>query len=143
MISLKPPLNFSPKLEVVSCHIEHGSLLLVLQRQHHKPQGGTWGVPAGKVDRGEDLVNALYREVHEETGVDINQVSVHFVSTCYVQYETYDFVYHIYQAILTERPTVVINTKEHIAYKWVTPKEALRLPLIQDEDYCIRLLYGL
>ena len=72
----------------------------VVQRHPQKPQGGTWGVPAGKVDGDEHRIDALYREIQEETGIDLNQEKVDFVTTCYVRYDTYDFLYHIYRSVV-------------------------------------------
>lgn len=67
MISQTPREGFSPKFEVVSCFVEHDGHILLLQRQSHKPQPNTYGVPAGKVDDQEDIHQAIKREVGEET----------------------------------------------------------------------------
>ena len=40
--------------------------ILVAERSDHK---GSWQFPQGGVDKGEDLISALYREVEEEIGV--------------------------------------------------------------------------
>jgi 8-oxo-dGTP diphosphatase len=40
---------------------------------HH---GDTWGVPGGARDAGESAVEAALREAYEETGVDLEQVTV-------------------------------------------------------------------
>ncbi len=45
----------------------HGRLLLV-QRANH-PGAGTWSLPGGRVQPGEDDATALAREVAEETGL--------------------------------------------------------------------------
>jgi ADP-ribose pyrophosphatase YjhB (NUDIX family) len=50
MISKNKPENFTPKFEVVSCFVEYKNEILLLLRQDHKPQGNTYGVPAGKID---------------------------------------------------------------------------------------------
>ncbi|MDR3558310.1 MAG: NUDIX domain-containing protein [Candidatus Pacebacteria bacterium] len=71
MISRDKPEKFKEKFEVVSCFIEHDSKILLLHRQDHKPQGNTWGVPAGKVDKGETLTNAILREIKEEIELTI------------------------------------------------------------------------
>ncbi|MXW41977.1 MAG: NUDIX hydrolase [Acidimicrobiia bacterium] len=34
----------------------------------HRPKHQDWSLPAGKLDRGEDLAECALREVHEETG---------------------------------------------------------------------------
>ncbi|MDN8759557.1 NUDIX hydrolase, partial [Staphylococcus aureus] len=45
---------------------EAGNILLV-----HNTDGGGWSLPGGKVEYGETLVEALKREVREETGLAI------------------------------------------------------------------------
>ena len=50
---------------------EEGNVLLV-----HNTDGGGWSLPGGKVEYGETLVEALKREVREETGlfVEVNDI---------------------------------------------------------------------
>ena len=40
--------------DVVSVFIEHNGKILLLHRQDHKPQGNTWAMLAGKVDKSDD-----------------------------------------------------------------------------------------
>lgn len=69
---------------------EEGNVLLV-----HNTDGGGWSLPGGKVEYGETLVEALNREVREETGllvegndiVSVNegkstQMNVHTLFSC-------------------------------------------------------------
>jgi 8-oxo-dGTP diphosphatase len=41
----------------------------------------TWGLPGGKLDFGEDLIDGAVREVFEETGIEINPISLSLVAT--------------------------------------------------------------
>ena len=66
MIYKERPKNFNPKFDVISCFVEYDGEILLLHRQDHKPEGNTWGVPAGKVDKGESLLEAMTREIQEE-----------------------------------------------------------------------------
>lgn len=43
-------------------------LFLVAHRSMHVEQPGTWGTWGGAIDRGEDPVDAVKREAHEEAG---------------------------------------------------------------------------
>lgn len=51
--------------------------LVVVRRGHRflltqeKKYGSTWSIPGGRVEPGENLVDAAVREVHEETGVPV------------------------------------------------------------------------
>jgi 8-oxo-dGTP diphosphatase len=50
-------------------HDERGRLLLV--RRAHPPAQGTWSLPGGRVEPGEDDATAVVREVAEETGLRV------------------------------------------------------------------------
>jgi ADP-ribose pyrophosphatase YjhB (NUDIX family) len=44
---------------------------LRLPRRGHGPAAGAWSLPGGRVEFGETLVEALVREVQEETGLEV------------------------------------------------------------------------
>lgn len=58
-----------PTLGVGAVVLRGGSLLMV--QRDHDPGAGLWSIPGGKVEPGEYLVQAVKREVLEETGVRI------------------------------------------------------------------------
>jgi 8-oxo-dGTP pyrophosphatase MutT (NUDIX family) len=142
MICIEKPKEFDAKFEVVSCFLEHDGKILLLHRQDSKPQGNTWGVPAGKVDEGETREDALVRELEQETGNAYSACPIYF-KTVFVRYGNYDFIYHIYYMQLAEKISIEINPKEHKDYCWVSPEEALKLRLIEDEDACIKMFYNI
>ncbi len=143
MMHLKEPDKFNPKFEVVSCFVECKNKILLLHRQDHKRQGNTWGVPAGKVDLGEEIQDAMVRELFEETGIKVKSQKIKYNSKHFVRYLDYDFIYHIFHLPVKEIPEVIIRPEEHKSYTWQTPQEALLMNLIQDLDSCIKLFYKL
>ena len=141
MIYKKRPQNFNPKFDVVSCFVEYNGEILLLHRQDHKPEGNTWGVPAGKVDAGESLLEAMTREIQEETGLVLPSSQLSYFGKVFVKYPDYDFVYHICHTKLDQIQKVAINHTEHKDFRWISPENALNMPLIQDLDACIKLFY--
>ncbi|MFD0559297.1 8-oxo-dGTP diphosphatase [Stackebrandtia endophytica] len=60
------------RVHVVAAVIHDGSRLLACRRRRDLSAGGRWEFPGGKVEPGEDAVEALRREIGEELGVDIS-----------------------------------------------------------------------
>jgi mutator protein MutT len=56
-----------PEVCVGAIAVFDGSILLV--RRGRGPAQGTWSVPGGRVEAGESLVEAVVRELAEETGL--------------------------------------------------------------------------
>jgi 8-oxo-dGTP diphosphatase len=63
-----------PILGVGAIIEDRGRVLLVERGQ--EPLKGTWSLPGGAVEVGERLKDAIRREVREETGLEIEPVSV-------------------------------------------------------------------
>ncbi|MFA6422357.1 MAG: NUDIX hydrolase [Candidatus Buchananbacteria bacterium] len=135
------PMNFNPAFEVIGNFVQCNGEIILLHRQNHKAEGDTWGTPSGKIDKGESMFDAVYRETAEETGLVIPPKNIKFFSTVYVSYSDYDFVYHIFYTQLNKKVEIKINESEHKDAKWILPKEALNLPLIEDLDSCIKLFF--
>lgn len=143
MIHTEKPAEFNPIFEVVSCYVEYDGKILLLHRQDHKSEGGCWGMPAGKVDEGENINEAVIREVQEETGQKIAEEKLNYIGKVYVKYPDYDFIYHMYRTVLTEPPVITLSQREHKAYQWETPIKALDLKLVRDLYECIKMSYSI
>lgn len=141
MLYLKPPASFNPKYNVVGCYCESNKKILLLLRQSHLPQGNKWALPAGKKEKGESRSEAMIRELKEEIGITVSSKELIYLCPVYVKYPDYDFVYHTYKVIFALRPKIRINPKEAQKYIWKTPKEALRMKLLLDQDTSFKMFY--
>jgi 8-oxo-dGTP pyrophosphatase MutT (NUDIX family) len=141
MIFTEEPTGFKYNLEIVGCFLENEGKFLLLHRVKEESQGNTWGVPGGKVEKGEHYINATCRELLEETGIKVPYKKMRYWGRVFVRYPESDFIYHISSAKYVAGNQITLNPKEHKDYRWVTPKEALGMNLILDEDACIKLFY--
>ena len=140
MIYPRKPKQFNSSFEVVSCFCEVDGQILLLRRLEHKSQGKKWGVPAGKVNKDEDKVVAMMREINEETGISVLPTDLNYFKSIYVHH-TFDFVYHMYHYQIKQIPQVNISENEHDEYAWALIDDALKLPLVDDLDECIKMFY--
>jgi len=125
----KPP-EFQHELEIAGCFCLADGTFLLLKRADHAPQGGTWGLPAGKLEAGESPEEGVEREVLEETSFKLDPSRLSYVGPLYVRHPHFDFLFHIFHHLFEERPPVVLDPKEHTAFEWVSFEEALTMPLI-------------
>lgn len=142
MIFLEKPSDFNAKMRVSACMIVCGKEFLNLETGAHKKLAGLWGVPAGKLEEGENPVSAIIREVKEETGITLNPKELKNFKLVYVRYPEIDFEYHMFYTQMKEKPKVILDGKESSNYKWTTKEDSLKLPLIPDEGPCVELFFN-
>ena len=122
--------------------MEYEGDILLLRRQDLIVEGDRWGIPSGRMERGETPVESMRREIREETGLEIPLNRISYFSKTYVRYpDEYDFIYHILHTRIDASPKVRIDLKEHKASRLISPQRALDLPMVRDTDSCIRLFY--
>lgn len=106
---------------VAGAVIEHAGSVLLLQRQVGDFMGGLFELPSGHVEDGETLLDALHREVAEETGMTLNAAPAYVGSFDYTSGSgrlTRQFNY----AVSVPDPTVLLS-EEHVGYRWARPDD--------------------
>lgn len=112
-------------MRVVGCFLEYDNKFVLLRRHSHKPDGDSWGLPAGKVDPGEADEAAILRELFEETGYSATPEQLQLLDEHQFHMPSgtvNDFV--SYRVKLTDPHEVIREKASHSAHKWVTPQEA-------------------
>lgn len=144
----KPEL-FESEAECVGCYVMHNGLMLFLQKQLENPHyPGQWGTPAGHVEPGESHVQAVRREIAEETGLEIvntiEDEKFSYLARWSVIHPRKRFNYHLFRVDLTPYGRLNVQlSAEHRHFCWVTPRMALMLNLIEDEDKVLRHVFRL
>jgi 8-oxo-dGTP pyrophosphatase MutT (NUDIX family) len=125
-------------INVALCFVAAEGQVLLLQRAANAADrhSGRWGMPGGTVEECEPL-DAVWRELYEETGIWINKRDLRQLHTLFVADGTHDFVFTLFRLDLTHQPPVTIKKDEHSDYCWVAPN--LGMPLVRGQDEFIRL----
>ena len=92
-----------------------------------------WGIPGGKIKFGERSVEALRREINEETGLEIENIKFVFVQDCIHSKEFYrdaHFVLLNYTCRCVAGPRVQLNDEAQ-EFRWVSVDDALAMELNQ------------
>jgi 8-oxo-dGTP pyrophosphatase MutT (NUDIX family) len=140
MLFAKKPSDFYPHSEAVGCYVQcNGQFLLLFNgRKKIKAYSYKWGLPAGLVEEGEFIEQAMWRELYEETGLNSHEFK--YEKSFYVRRGWRDFPFHIFKLLVDERPDIHLSD-EHDGYCWVNPNRALGFPLVPDQKKCIQLCY--
>lgn len=83
--------QFPTHIVAVDGIIEHKGKILLIKHSHK----GLYGIPGGQVENGENLIEALIRELKEETGINIEVEKLICISSntsTYPGYGGYDIV---------------------------------------------------
>lgn len=123
----KKPEEFAPQVEVAACYVEVDDKLLLLQLASGKEEAGKWGVPAGKLEKGEAPERAAARELFEETGIVVGALSQ--MGSLYIRKPQIDYVYHLFRVCLEQIPAVCLS-REHQTYKWASSRDLEEMPLM-------------
>lgn len=104
----------------------------VLMVRTHK-WSNLWGIPGGKIKWGESSVDALRRELEEETALEISDIEFVLVQDCIHSKEFYrdaHFVLLNYTCRCLGEPQVKLNDEAR-EFRWVTLAEALEMEINQ------------
>ena len=87
-----------------------------------------WDLPGGGVEMPEEHEAALRREIKEETGLEVGDITPIKVNSAYNKEEDF-YIIVICYTCETDSMDVVLS-EEHSEYRWVTKDEFLKLEAI-------------
>ena len=113
-------MNSLKQIEVVAAVIVKDGMILATQRGYGEFKG-KWEFPGGKVEKDENLEQAIIREIKEETNANINVIE--YINTVEYDYTTFHLTMHTYLCeVLNNNPEFVYhddNTLEHENMVWL------------------------
>ena len=104
-------------IEVVAAIIREGDRVLVTQRGYGEFEG-MWEFPGGKIEPGEERVEALKREIGEELAVEI--VVEELVCTVEYDYPNFHLTMHCYFCSIANGEVELL---EHKSARWLRRDE--------------------
>jgi 8-oxo-dGTP diphosphatase len=107
-------------IEVVAAVIFREGKVLCVQRPQNSKEyiSSKWEFPGGKVEQGEDRIQALKREIHEELQLEIQNIG--FLTTVNHIYPDFHLVMHAYKCEISSGGPVLT---EHVDLKWLRVEE--------------------
>ncbi|MEM1084661.1 MAG: HAD hydrolase-like protein [Verrucomicrobiota bacterium] len=127
---MERPSDRQRPIATVGALIEDGEGKLLMVRTHK--WGHRWGIPGGKIRRGESSIDALKREIREETALEVDDIRFVMVQDCIdsEEFRTPEHFLLMNYVVRRTRGEVVLNDEAE-EFRWVTPAEALELDLNQ------------
>lgn len=93
-----------------------GQILLLKRAANDCWMAGKWGLPGGKLDKGEQFEQAAIRESKEETGLSICEPKlVHILKNT-----KYDVKYFTVGSWFGK---IILDPVEHSDYQWIAPRD--------------------
>ncbi len=124
------------RIVVAAVIVKDGSVLLLQRREDEENFPGIWELPSGKRDFGETSIEALLREVKEETGLVVEverplSVFEYIIETPNEIRDTTQINFLCRLAYPQQK--IKINPKEHQVAKWFNREEIQSLQNISKE----------
>src|SRR5882672_5156197 len=114
-----------PEVCVGAVVVDDDRLLMI--RRGHGPGAGEWSIPGGRVEFGETLVEALVREVFEETNLEI--AVDHFLGFAEGIDDEYHFVFMDFAATALDA-AVIAPGDDAAEARWVNLTDVVELNLV-------------
>ena len=135
MVVINNKIGVSQKAIILN---EDGKILAIRRSNTAPTRPLYWDLPGGILEEGEDKVEAIKREIKEETGLEVESISVISEGTWHE--EDYSWTTTCYLA--KPKTTNITLSYEHDEYKWVTKEEFKELKALPLHKEFVRIFYG-
>jgi 8-oxo-dGTP diphosphatase len=133
-----PPEQIDTPLLVTAAVIIQEEMVLITRRPDHKPHGGFWEFPGGKLNPGESPAAALKREMREELEIEVSVE--HIIDALYYRYDWGPVLILAYRCSISRGTPRNIEVAEH---RWVPLNELQQFKLLPADKPLIEQLQKL
>ena len=122
-------------IKVVCAIIWRDGKVLIAQRKPHKNLGGYWEFPGGKLEPGEDSIDALSRELLEE--LDMKIVNTKYFGEHLYSYDS--FTIHLI-GFTCDLASSSFHMTDHDAWAFVRTEDLIQYKMAGADWYFVNLL---
>lgn len=100
---------------------DQGQMLIIKRSSTDQYHAGTWDLPGGRLEHGEDVTTAVARETQEEVGIGLRAPKLIFATSDMRDDLAKTWVF--YTEVIGPDWDSVELSDEHDEYKWISPSE--------------------
>lgn len=116
--------------------------VLVLHRNKNVRQGNLWGMPGGKILKGQKAIDVALSKTKDEIGLDLKQENLNFLDKFQIDAEGRIITFYVWITYLDSLGvTIKLNTDGHDKYTWESPETLLDKPDLMKGMYPILKRY--
>ncbi len=124
--------NHSHTIPITAIVENNGQFLFIKRSRYEKNMAGKWVFPGGKIEKGEDAIQALFRELEEETGLNFSDEIAFLSSYCFLRKE--DLSSSVGLVFLVRSINREIKTDKSIEeFRWINPEDIVDFTFSYDE----------
>jgi len=124
---------------VVGAIIQKNSSVLLLKRSENDFMGGIYELPSGKVEDNESLIEALCREVKEETGLKVKEIKRYLGHFDYKSKS--GKLTRQFNFVVTVEEPIQVKLQEHDDYAWVNKDQIDNYPVTESVKKILLLFW--
>lgn len=116
-----------------------GKILALKRAADDHSRGGNWDLPGGGYEQGENVIEAIKREVMEEAGLTAKAVNPIFVDNHMNVADGFFAGLNVFGIcyVCHDWAGEVTLSDEHTEYQWVTPTDFAKLPFGADNGFFV------
>lgn len=115
--------------------------ILLVHRAKHDFLGGMWEIPGGGVASAESFTDAARRELREETGLVIEEITGMFQGFDY-ENSSHQKIRQVNYIVTVQAGGITLNPQEHDVFAWVGIETISQYPMSSEMYSCIHALLG-